>query len=191
MRFRQVFWVVMLSFYLSGCVSTAMTGSTIYDIYAVSVDERGLYTLAKDKRIKLEIQAKIADEKFSKLLDVGVDSFYAKVLLVGEYESEKERRRLIRIAEQTEGVREVKAHLLPVKKTACSTASNLTLLSKVKARLFDDAKVWGTDVHVYTVQCHVVLAGIVQTKMERDRAIALAKQTNGARSVTSYIRAFD
>ena len=183
--------LMFLPFLFHGCaLSAVMTGSTFYDIYAVGVDERGLYTLAKDKRIKTQIQAAILDDKQTSILDVGVDSFYGKVILVGEYETQKELTRLREIVGGVEGVREVTEHLLPMRqRQQCGRGDDLSLLAKVKTALFEDKKVWGTDVHVYTVQCQVVLGGIVATKMERDRAIALAKGVRGGRMVTSYIRA--
>ena len=146
--------------------------------------------MASDKRIKLSIQSRLLQENTSDVYYVGVESFYGTVYLLGEYEDAAHKERLLRIANETEGIREVVAYFHPkAAQGDCTTYRNLAILSDVKTRLFQDKHIYGSNVHVHAVQCHVVLAGIVQTTMERERAEWIAHNTPGARSATSYLRA--
>ena len=65
---------------------------------------------------------------------------------------------------------------------------NKDALAKVKAKLIGDEDIWSTNVDVKTVQCNVILVGIVGSKEEITKAISHAKSVEGARKVTSYLR---
>ena len=185
-------WCVVVAVLLGGCASPAtfLHGTSLYDAYAITVDRRSLWSIASDKRIKLSIQSRLLEENTSDVYYVGVESFYGTVYLLGEYEELAHKERLLRIANETEGIREVVAYFHPkATQGDCGTYRNLAILSDVKTRLFQDKHIYGSNVHVHAVQCHVVLAGIVETKMERERAEWIARHTPGARSAVSYLRA--
>ena len=68
-------------------------------------------------------------------------------------------------------------------KTAQETLSDGSLTAKIKAKMALDDSVKALDLNVDTVNGVVTVAGKVRTKAERDRALALARETNGVRQV--------
>jgi hyperosmotically inducible protein len=183
---------VLIAIGLMGCASPnlLLRGSGVYDLYAVGVEERSLWTMLSDKRIKLSIQSSLAQLDSSNLFDVGVESFFGTVYLIGQFQTHAMRDQITAIAQETRGVRHVVAHLVPYDATTtCTTRTNIAILADVKSRLFQDPHIRGSNIHVHTLQCHVVLTGVVTTKMERDRAEWIAQRTPQSTGATSYLRA--
>ena len=69
-----------------------------------------------------------------------------------------------------------------------NAASDSVITAKIKAKYLADKHVGALDIHVETNNGHVNLAGEAPTNGIRDRAITLAKQVKGVRSVKSAIR---
>jgi hyperosmotically inducible protein len=64
----------------------------------------------------------------------------------------------------------------------------VTITSQVKTKLIGDKEIWSTNVDVKTVQCNVVLLGVVGSKKEIDKAIAHTKSVKGVRGIKSFLR---
>jgi len=87
------------------------------------------------------------------------------------------------------GVKSVTTHLLPKKRDdLCGTSDNIAIVGQVKASLIKDKDIWSTNVKVKSVQCNVVLLGIVGSEGEISRAISHAKNVEGVRSVRSFLK---
>jgi osmotically-inducible protein OsmY len=187
---RKFLVIILLCIGLSGCISpqVALNGTSVYDIYTISVETRSLWAITNDKRIKLTIQTRFADMDSGLLTRVGVESFHGTVYLVGTYENGAEKKWLEATARAVSGVRTVVSHLIRPARNGCSYGDDLALLADVKSRLFQDKYIYGSNIHVHTTQCHIVLTGIVHTKRELERAEWIAKHTTKARSATSYLR---
>ena len=74
-------------FFLGGCLElfttvTPLTGINIYDAYSISQDERGIYSITKDKFIKTKIQTKILGTSGLSNLNLDVESFYGDVYII-------------------------------------------------------------------------------------------------------------
>ena len=54
--------------------------------------------------------------------------------------------------------------------------------------LIGDKNIWSTNITIRTVQCRVVLLGIVGSKIQINRAINHAKSVQNVRSVKSFLR---
>ena len=187
---KQLLMTTLCAIFFSGCISpqVALNGTSIYDIYSISVETRSFWAITNDKRIKLSIQSRFAEMDTSLLTRVGVESFHNTVYLIGAYKNEAEKKWLEATAWAESGVRTVVSHLLPLVEDDCTFKDDLALLADVKSRLFQDKHIYGSNIHVHTTQCHIVLTGIVHTKIERERAEWIAKNTINARSSTSYLR---
>lgn len=186
-------WWLMVAVLLGGCGSPTalLRGSGVYDAYAITVDHRPLWTMTTDKRIKLSIQSRLAQMDASDLYYIGVESFYGTVYLIGEYEDLAHKERIVDVARTTSGVREVVEYFHPKSaQEECTLYRNLALLADVKSRLFQDKHIYGSNIHVHAVQCHIVLAGVVESAWEQERAEWIAHHTPGVRSAVSYLRAF-
>ena len=164
-----------------------ITGCTT--IYKTVVDERDLSTIASDTRIKTTIINGYIDDENVKTLDIFVAAYDGHVYLVGEYESSNSKKKAIEIAEKVEGVKGTTTYLLPKKQDdTCGKKVNLSITAKVKGKLIKDTDIWSTNVDVKTVQCNVVLVGLVGTKGEKSKAISHAKSVEGVRSVKSFLK---
>jgi hyperosmotically inducible protein len=156
--------------------------------YKTVVDVRDLSVIASDTRIKLAILDEfVADEKV-KTLEIFAACYEGRVYLVGEYGREEHKMRAIEIAKGVEGVKGVSTYLLEKKKDhPCTTKVNLNLTAKVKGRLVKDKDIWSTNIDVKTVQCNVVLVGLVGSKNEVRKAVAHAKAVEGVKSVKVFL----
>ena len=59
--------------------------------------------------------------------------------------------------------------------------------AKIKYNLLDDDQVKGLDISVYVFYGDAYLVGVVETGAQRSRAVAIARQVEGIRSVTTYL----
>jgi hyperosmotically inducible protein len=79
--------------------------------------------------------------------------------------------------------------LLPKKKDdLCGTDENFGIKAKVKLKLIKDKDIWSTNIDVKSIQCIVVLYGLVGSKNEIEKAIAHAKSVEGVRGVKSFLK---
>lgn len=183
LKYIAILVVVAASFSFSGCLTI------ISKTYGAALDTRSLKQQKADTAIWGKIKKKYYDDKDMKVLAISSYVFYGKVYLVGVYTDQKQRQKAIRLARKTEGVKVVIAHLLPKsKKDFCGGIDELKLKAKVKAKLIGDKTIWSTNVKVDTVQCSIVLLGLVKTKAEITKSIKHAKSIPGVRSVKSYLR---
>jgi hyperosmotically inducible protein len=168
-----------------------LTGCPPKTIYEAVVDERSVGDQAKDTGIKADIVAEFAKDDTVEALGISVYSFNRHVYLVGQKENEAEEKRAVEIARNTEDVKSVTTYILQKKKgeekESCGTTNSLEITAKVKSKLIGDGDIWSTNVEVQTVQCNVVLVGIVGSGKEIDKSIVHAKSVEGVRSVKSYL----
>jgi len=166
---------------------SAMVGCTT--IYKAAVDERDVKTIANDKKIEATIVKRLLEDDNVKVLDISAYCYDGRVYLLGEYETAQQKNLATQIAKNVEGVKSVTTHLLPKKANhPCGTRENVEITARVKAVLIKDKEIWSTNVDVKTIQCNVVLLGIVGSEQEVRRAIAHAKKVEGVQSVKSYLK---
>jgi hyperosmotically inducible protein len=149
--------------------------SALYLIfYEVAMDERSVGDLTKDKEIEAKVKTSFADDETVDALDISVYSFYGDVYLVGQKQTEAQKKRAI---VQKKGEDE----------DSCGTTNSLEITAKVSAALIGDKDIWSTNVEVQTVQCNVVLLGLVGSQKEIEKSIVHAKGVEGVRSVKSFL----
>jgi hyperosmotically inducible protein len=158
-------------------------------IYSTAVDERDMSTISSDTKIKGTIVKKFYDDDKIKSLDISTGCYRGHVYLVGEYDTADQKNRAIKIAKGVEGVKNVTTYLLPKKKNdPCGTDENLEIVGKVKAKLVGDKEIWSTNIDIKSIQCRVVLYGLVGSKKEINKAIVHAKSVEGVRGVKSFLK---
>ena len=125
-----------------------------------------------------------------------------QVTLAGEVETEAERQAAVRIARDTEGVRDVVDRL---RRTADTTAAagnrpaadrtdddvNLGdpwITVKIESKYFLDNEVKGRNIDVTTENGIVTLEGEVETAAEKRQAVLLAQSTEGVTDVRDQLR---
>lgn len=71
---------------------------------------------------------------------------------------------------------------------AAEVLSDAALTTKIKSKMALDDTVKALDIHVTSKDGNVTLSGYVHSEKERDRALALARETNGVRRVTDRLQ---
>jgi len=158
-------------------------------VYDVAVEERNVGDWAGDEKIGLTIEKDFLADATVKYLDFDAACYEGHVYITGEYESHDQVTRAVEIAKAVKGVRQVTTYLLPKKENDdCSTTDSLDIHTRLWNKLMTDKEIWSTNINVETVQCNVILLGIVGTQTAKDRAEAHAKAIPGVRSVKSYLK---
>jgi hyperosmotically inducible protein len=169
-------------------------------------------TFVKDSVITTKIKAKLADEKISSLAHIRVDTdSKGAVVLSGKVKTREEADKAVSIARDTEGVTSVKSKLRVAKSAAKASAKapakadeaaqdsdrshpvsfvkDSVITTKIKAKLADEKMSSLAHVKVDTdSKGGVVLGGTVKTQEEADKAVALARETEGVTSVKSNLQ---
>ena len=173
-----------------GC-STILT-TAAEQIYLTVTDRREVKTILNDTKIKLTIINKFHDDDVINTLnslDLSIECYRGNVYLVGEYDTPVQKMRAIKIAKSIEGVKRVTSYLLPKNKSdVCGIDENLMIMGRVKAKLIGDKDIWARNIDVKSVQCNVVLYGLVSSKNNINKAIKHAKSVKGVRTVTSFLK---
>ena len=157
-------------------------------IYTTAVDQRHVNTILNDTKIKFTIANKFYDDEEINSLNLSSGCYRGHVCLVGEYDKTFQKKRAIKIAKSIEGVKSVTTYLLPKRKDdVCGTDDNIKLALVVKTKLVADKDVWSTNIDVKSVQCNVVLYGLVASENKIKKAIAHAKSVEDVRSVKSFL----
>jgi hyperosmotically inducible protein len=158
-------------------------------------------TFVKDSAITAKIKAKLAEEKLSSLAHIKVDTdAKGAVVLRGKVKTQEEADKAVSIARGTEGVTSVKSSIL-VKGAAAAGAGDSdrkhpkafvkdsVITTKIKAKLAEEKLSSLAHIKVDTDnKGAVVLRGTVKTQEEADKAVSIARDTEGATSVRSRIR---
>lgn len=71
---------------------------------------------------------------------------------------------------------------------AADMLGDATLTTKIKSKMALDDTVKALDINVTTRDGHVTLSGYVTSSQERDRALALARETEGVTQVTDQLQ---
>jgi hyperosmotically inducible protein len=179
--------LLTLSLLILGCTTIASTAGT--SIYKLTVDERKVSTIAADTKITIAVLTKFIDDDLVKAQDISIFCYDGHVFLVGEYELKEQKKRSLEIARSVEGVKSVTAYLSPKdRNNSCSTLDNLAITTKVRMRLIIDKDVLSTNVDVETVDCTVVLLGIVGSKQEIEKVVTHARNVTGIHGVKAFLK---
>jgi osmotically-inducible protein OsmY len=165
-----------------------------------------------DAGITTNVKTKLAADDTVKAYDVNVDTRNGVVTLTGEVDSATEKEVAIRIARETEGVRDVVDQIRIGEATptagidnpdrdrdvsgtireegrqAGQAVSDAALTTTVKSKFLADDMVKGLNIDVDTQDGVVTLTGNVATKAEADRAMMLARQTEGVSRVVDNLK---
>jgi hyperosmotically inducible periplasmic protein len=151
-------------------------------------------TQTTDAGITGMIKTKLAADDAVKASEINVDTANGVVTLTGNVDSQGARDRAVQLAKETSGVRDVKdmiavrsgsgeADAPEPNRTVGEHIDDAGISMRVKARLLDDPLVKGLKIDVDTRDGVVFLTGTVSGDAERNRAIELARATEGVKDV--------
>jgi len=157
-------------------------------VYDTVIRERNAEVYARDEVKEATIRAKFIEDPGVRAMDVSTYFYGGQAYLVGEYDSPYQRDRAVMLAGSVSGVKSVAAYLLPkTKDERCGPADNTRINSEVKAKILRDSGIWSTNVDVKSVQCNVVLLGVVGSQKQIGRAVDHAFSISGVRKVKSFL----
>jgi len=144
-----------------------------------------------DSEIVSGIQSQFAADKTTSDLNVNVSSQSGVVKLKGKINTDVEASKLIQIAESVQGVSDVNTSALTVKESKNNMADT-AITAKIKGlyireKLFGDKDISVMGVNVETTNGIVYLTGTVDTKLQADNAVKLAKSIKGVKKVESKL----
>jgi hyperosmotically inducible protein len=168
-------------------------------------------TAIKDSWITLKVHSQFVPEDALKDSDIDVDTSKGVVMLNGTVASEAGRTRAIAIAKATDGVKNVMDHLrvaAPADTTAAAreagrdaadktrdvagtTGKAVTdgwIKSKIAAQYVTEDSLDKSDIDIDVTKGAVALKGAVRTAAAKDRATAIAKSTDGVKSVQNDLK---
>jgi len=181
-------------------------------------DRKHPMTFVKDSVITTKIKAKLAGEKMSSLKNISVDTdAKGAVVLKGKVKTQAEADKAVEIARATEGVTSVysnirikgRAHVVTHmedrnsdhkhasraddgdsdRKHPKAFVKDSVITIKIKAKLADEKMSSLKNISVDTdAKGAVVLSGKARTQAEADKAVAIARATEGVTSVHSNIQ---
>jgi hyperosmotically inducible periplasmic protein len=180
---------------------TPMTRFLVTTFLAVAM----LFTLAcaeTDPGITTAVKSRLTADDTVKAYQIDVDTNDRVVTLTGAVDTAAAKTQAVAIARQTDGVREVVDQITVSPKPTATTgdrrddaadrttgvATDAAVTSAVKTKLLADTAVSGLKIDVDTKNGVVTLNGNVASKSEADRAMSLARDTNGVKEVVNNLR---
>lgn len=163
-------------------------------------DGRSFTRLVEDANLTAKVKSQLLWNSQTSGLAIDVDAHDGSVTLKGRVDSETEAQLAERIARDTDGVRDVDNRLhvggeavtLSDKageglQEAGRTIGDGWITTKVKTALLYNRHVDGTDIEVTTDSGRVTLRGRVDSVLERDTAVEIARSIQGVTAVESRL----
>ncbi len=164
-----------------------------------------------DAGVTTAVKSKFVADETVKAYKIDVDTKDRVVTLKGEVDTDLARARAVELARTTEGVRDVVDALIvapgatptsgvgdaakDVARDARDAASeaggvlgDAGITSAVKTKMLADTDVAGLKIDVDTKDGVVTLAGNVSTAIEKRRAVEIARETTGVKSVKDQLK---
>jgi hyperosmotically inducible periplasmic protein len=157
-----------------------------------------------DAGVTTAVKSKLAADDTVKANRIDVDTKDRVVTLSGRVDTAAAKTRAIELARATDGVRDVVDTLVVAPGTAATTgveekareagrdAGNLMgdagITAAVKTKMLADDTVGGLKIDVDTADGIVTLKGDVASAVEKRRAIEIAKDTDGVKSVKDELK---
>jgi osmotically-inducible protein OsmY len=150
-----------------------------------------------DARITGTIQSKFFLDDQVKGRRIDVDTRAGVVTLRGEVASEAERAQALTLARSTDGVSRVEDSLIvnasmgaaaPDRTSPGQQLDDATITTKIQAKYFLDRDVKAGALDVSTTDGVVLIEGVAPSQAARDRALAIARETEGVVQVVDRVR---
>lgn len=184
-RYAAALAVALLAAGLAACgappgISTAMRLAT---------EARTSAQIAEDNRILVAFNRAVAGESGALFRDVSTDVYVARVMLTGAVKEPRMKARAEEIARAVPGVAQVINELQVTDQGGIGTTANdLVIEQKLGVKYAADSAVDGANFRVRAVNGAVYLFGRAYSQVELDKAIALARDTDGVRRVVNHVR---
>ena len=186
-NYQHFFAMLILLFTMSGCAA-ALVGGGAAGGYAVGTDERPVDRMVDDSTITSHIKNEMIKDDTVKARKIDVDTVSGHVTLNGVVETRAESQRAVEITEGVQGVRSVRNNLQIGKKTWTEAINDKYLVSKIKSKLIVEPEIRSLNIDVDVHRGVVTLTGVVQSRVQKKRALEIARTTEGAQQVVDNLK---
>ncbi len=173
---------------LAGCAPTLLIGAGAAAGNAAS-QERGFKNTVSDSALETTISGKLLGHSGRLFLDVSVEVNEGRVLLTGVVAKPEHRIEAVKLAWQTDGVREVINEIQIRDDTGIlDSARDGLVTTELSSKITFDKRIKGVNYSIETVNGVVYLIGVAQSQEELDRVINHARQISYVRRIVSHVR---
>jgi osmotically-inducible protein OsmY len=184
---KKIFTLLVVLIILPGCVAGAFVAGTATGA-AILADRRDLQTMADDKKIALDIQQKLTENKrIVELAHIDVTSFNRVVLLAGQAPTAELRSSIEQIAQTTPKIRRLYNYISIAKPTSDKSRHNDALITaNIRTRLLAATDLHSSQIKVVTENGVVYLMGFT-TRNQANIAANIARESKGVKQVIRLI----
>jgi osmotically-inducible protein OsmY len=175
MKKYLILFVVVL-FAVSGCAGTHKS------------DENPVGRMMDDSTITTRINHEMVKDDIVKARQIDIDTIGGHVTLTGAVATPEESARASQIAHRVPGVKSVSNHLQIGERSFGNIWDDNVISNKIKAKLISEPEVRSLNIDVDVYLGVVTLTGVVGSKYEKDRAIALSRSTDGTVKVIDNLK---
>jgi hyperosmotically inducible protein len=137
------------------------------------------------------MMANLIKDDVTNVLDITAVCYFGYPFVVGQCNTVDEAERAIEIAREVTGKPPIPYLMKKGAETDCNPALDLAISTEVTARLVADKKIFATNVVVKSIQCEVVLLGVLGSKESILAAIDHANKVNGVKKIRSFLVSTD
>ncbi len=185
-KYILIFFI--MSFSITGCTVDSAIREGIKTVYQVSVDERSLKNIIKDKKLTTLIMKEILTDDITKALDITVKCYFGFPFIVGQCKTLEEAGKVVGIAKNISG-KPVVPYIVKKgeKEEDCNMAIDLKITAELNARLIADKKIFASNIYVKTVNCTPVIMGVAGSTETIKAILRHAKSTGGVKDIRSFL----
>lgn len=160
-------------------------------------ESSNLKNVISDTAITAAVKTKFLADRKIKASDIIVETVNGKVFLAGSVEDKVTEDRVMLLAKNTNGVKEVDSKLVimsnssekseSVSSNASNLVSDVAITTEIKSKYIADNLIKSYDINVETINGEVTLKGLVPTQEILHRANIIAKNVTGVKKVNSEL----
>ena len=164
------------------CAPQSSTGS------ASAVQDPAAEQAVDDNLIKLELNRRLINDGLGLFKDVSTVVYGGRVLLIGSVDQPNLIDRASKLAQEIDGVQEVINEIQVDEKGGIGAFISDVIIEKSiqSDYLFDDA-IKSANIRVRSVNGVVYMIGRAESRVEYDRATAIASETDDVKRVVNYV----
>ncbi len=175
MKKYLIFWAILL-FAISGCAGTHQSG------------ENPVERVVDDSTITTRVNHAMLKDETVKARQIDVDTIGGHVALTGAVATRQESTRAVQIAQGVPGVKSVTNNIQIGERSFGVIWNDNVISNKIKAKLIAEPEVRSLNIDVDVYLGVVTLTGIVSSRYQKDRAIAISRSTNGIVKVIDNLK---
>ncbi len=191
--FRSKFYAVTIMAILfplaTTCSPTSMLIGAGAEVGSATMEARSYGTILDDASIETQIKGNLFNFSTNLFVDVKVTVKERSVFLTGSVPTPELRIQAVRIAWQSDGIREIKNQIqIYDRSSLLDMARDKWISAKLRFKLTLDRKIRSINYSIDTVNRHLYIMGVATSASELKRVFAYARSVRHVRKIVSYVR---